>query len=243
MFGQMRRVAAITGAAVLTTAVLAGGVLAAPAAAEEGAKGGKYTEVFVTKLAALLNVDTTVLVSSIKQAGAATVDEAVAAGDLDQTAGAKLKERIEAGKFPTFGGGVRKDNGKGKGQQGGIQGILNPGEIGGALAVRLGLSTEQLRLELKSGKSLHQLGEEKGVSDADLKAVILGVVQPKLAQAVTDGKLTQAQADKVVARIQNADLTGKVLGIGGKPARDDDGKGKGKGDRGQNGKGKGKGQD
>lgn len=222
MFGQFRRAAVVAGAGVAAAAVLAGGVLAAPAAQEDGQSGaGKYADVFVTKLAGLLNIDKTTLVSSMKQAGSDTVDEAVAAGDLTERQGAQIKERIQSGEFPSFRGGGHH----GKGGHHALMGIVDPHEVGDAVAQRLGLTSEQLLQEIQSGKTLHQIGQEKGVSDADLKSTILGVVQPKLEQAVADGKLTQEQADRVVERIQNADLNRHMFSVGPKHGHGSDDRG------------------
>lgn len=238
MFGQLRRAAVMAGAGVVAAAVLAGGVLAAPPAEDNGNSGpGKYADIFVTKLASLLNIDKTTLVGAMKQAGNDTVDEAVAAGDLTQQQGDRIKERIESGEFPAFRGH------HGKGGPGMREMMAVHKEVAGALAQRLGMTSEEFRQELKSGKTLHDIGQEKGVSDADLKATILGVVQPKLDQAVADGKMTQEQADRMVERIQNADLDRHMLGAGPMPGRggDDQGGPRGRGHRGGPNGGQGQG--
>ena len=65
-----------------------------------------------------------------------------------------------------------------------------------ALAELLGLTADELRAELKDGKTLAEVAEAQGV---ELDAVVDALMAPmaeKLAQAVEDGKLSQAEADE-----------------------------------------------
>jgi hypothetical protein len=68
-----------------------------------------------------------------------------------------------------------------------------------AAAKALGMTPEQLFSELHSGKSLSDIATEKGVDlqkvyDA-MNADRIAAMKASIQQAVTDGKLTQAQAD------------------------------------------------
>jgi hypothetical protein len=69
------------------------------------------------------------------------------------------------------------------------------------LAEKLGLTSDELYAEVNSGKTITQIAEEKGVSRADLVAALETAHQESLAQAVTDGVLTQAQADSILAQM------------------------------------------
>jgi ribosomal protein S20 len=188
-------------------------VLAAPAAQQGGDNEGKYADDFVTKLASLLNVDKNTLVTDMKQAASATVDDAAAAGDVSPNQATRLKERIESGDFSHMGHGM------GHGQQGEMHAkmMANRDAIMGALASKLGITTDELQKQLHQGKTLHRIGTEHNVSDQDLKAAILSVVQPQLAEAVKNGDLSQKQAEAVVKRVQSADLdlARGVPGMGG----------------------------
>jgi hypothetical protein len=82
----------------------------------------------------------------------------------------------------------------------------NRAAIMSALAQKMGITTDELAKELRSGKTLHRVGTEHNVSDQDMKQAINGVVQPKLAASVQSGDLSQKQADAITTRIQNADL-------------------------------------
>ena len=70
-----------------------------------------------------------------------------------------------------------------------------------ALAEKLGLTSDELYGEVNSGKTIAQIAEEKGVSRADLIAALETAHQTSLAQAVTDGALTQEQADNILAQM------------------------------------------
>ncbi len=70
-----------------------------------------------------------------------------------------------------------------------------------ALTAKLGLTSDELTAELNSGKTIAQVAEEKGVSRADLIATLETAHKDSLAQAVTDGVLTQEQADNILTQM------------------------------------------
>lgn len=63
-------------------------------------------------------------------------------------------------------------------------------------ATTLGLSEQDLRAELRAGKSLADVAEEKGVPLATLKSALQKAAEDHLAEEVAEGDLTQAQADE-----------------------------------------------
>lgn len=69
-------------------------------------------------------------------------------------------------------------------------------------ATALGITADELRTELQAGSSIAQVAEAKGVSIDTVKAALKADLESRLAQAVTDGKITQAQADE---RLGDAD--------------------------------------
>jgi len=69
------------------------------------------------------------------------------------------------------------------------------------LAEAFDLTTDELNAELKSGKTLAALAEEKGLDRADLVAELESAHQAGLAQAVADGVLTQEQADAMLTQM------------------------------------------
>jgi uncharacterized protein YidB (DUF937 family) len=66
------------------------------------------------------------------------------------------------------------------------------------LADALGLTPDQLNVELASGKTLTQIAEAQGVSQDQLAAALETSVKAGLDKAVADGVLTQAQADQML---------------------------------------------
>jgi len=70
-----------------------------------------------------------------------------------------------------------------------------------ALAEKLGLTSDELYAEVNSGKTIAQVAEEQGVSRAELVAALETTHQTSLLQAVTDGALTQEQADSILVQM------------------------------------------
>lgn len=212
--------AALLAVAGLSTAVFAETPTPTPGtpAAQSTGPSQDYRQVFLSKLAAALGVDQTKLSDSTKQAGSETIDEAVQRGDLAPNRAEEMKQRIQQGEPGLFGAfGSRGGRVGGHGWFGGPRGMTGPKSeaVQQAIADKLGITVEGLRTELRSGKSLSALAQEKGVAEADLQAVVVSAVKAQLDQAVKDGKLTQQQADSMLQRIQEAPLTG----FGGKPRR------------------------
>lgn len=150
-------------------------------------------EAYLEKLAANLGVDVQKLKDAIKTTNLQTLDEKVADGSIPQDKADDLRSRIESGDAFFFGIGGHGGPG---GERGG-RGFGGPG-MGmdqAALATFLGIDGATLRTELQT-KSLATVAADHGKSRDELKAFLTDGVKTALAQAVTDGKLTQAQADE-----------------------------------------------
>lgn len=65
----------------------------------------------------------------------------------------------------------------------------------------LGLTEQELLAELREGRSLADVAEDKGVPIDQLKADLQAAAEDRLAQAVEDGRITQEQADERKAGI------------------------------------------
>lgn len=78
-----------------------------------------------------------------------------------------------------------------------------------AAASVLGLTEDELKTELASGKSLADVAKEKNVDAQKLIVAQKEAITNAINQAVKDGKLTQAQADKQLANA--ADLAEKIV--------------------------------
>ena len=70
-----------------------------------------------------------------------------------------------------------------------------------SVANSLGLTTDELNVELNSGKTLAALAEEKGLDQAALVTELEKAHKAGLAQAVADGVLTQEQADTMLSQM------------------------------------------
>ena len=79
---------------------------------------------------------------------------------------------------------------------------MRGGKFLDAAATYLGLTEDQLRTQLESGKSLADVAKAQGKSVDGLKQAILSQVQSKLDQAVKDGELTTAQRDQMLADLK-----------------------------------------
>ncbi|TMC10038.1 MAG: hypothetical protein E6J29_12550 [Chloroflexi bacterium] len=74
-----------------------------------------------------------------------------------------------------------------------------------AAAGALGITEAQLKMDLKNGQTLSQVAAAQNVSEDDFKARVSSALKPKLDAAVAAGKLTQAQEDAALAKLQQGD--------------------------------------
>jgi hypothetical protein len=82
------------------------------------------------------------------------------------------------------------------------------------VAKLLGLTPQELQTQLRSGKSLAAIAQEKGVSTDQLVTTILATPQSHLATQVKNGALTQQQADQMLQTIKTR-ITAMVQSSGG----------------------------
>jgi len=76
------------------------------------------------------------------------------------------------------------------------------GVVSDAITSLLGMTQDQIYAERSAGKTLSDIAKEKGVTDQQLIDAMLAGRQDAINQAVKDGKLTQAQADWMIARMK-----------------------------------------
>jgi hypothetical protein len=67
-----------------------------------------------------------------------------------------------------------------------------------ALAAKLNLPLATVESEFDAGKSLYQIALDHGIAQANLQAFMLEVRAQALKAAVTDGVITQTQADRML---------------------------------------------
>ncbi|NHC47276.1 hypothetical protein [Motilibacter aurantiacus] len=73
----------------------------------------------------------------------------------------------------------------------------------------IGVTEDELRTALESGKTLAQVAEGKGISQDALVDELVAAAKAELAEAVTAGRLTQAQSDSISAGLE-ARITAQV---------------------------------
>ena len=119
------------------------------------------------------------------------------------------------------GGGPGHGHGPGPGHAGpGRAGHLGPEE----LAQAIGITTDELHTQREAGKTLAQIAATKGISKDALISRLVSTAKARLATAVTDGRMTQAQSDTVSAELTDK-TTEMVDRVGPRgPGRDKDGK-------------------
>ena len=171
-------------------AVLAGGGAAIAASNGSSTSGNG----FLARVAQHLGISTEKLQDATKAAAIDQVDADLKAGRITKAQADELKARINAGQLPFFGGPGRF--GFGGFHRGGPEGIHHQ-----AAADYLGLTVAQLDTKLRSGQSLADVAKAQNKSVDGLKDAILADAKKHLDQAVSDGKMTQSQADAMYNRL------------------------------------------
>jgi len=73
----------------------------------------------------------------------------------------------------------------------------------GLLTEVLGLTPEEIKAELQAGKTIIEIAAAQGFTEEQLKEAMNAAMAAKLQQKVTDGTLTQEQADRMLQRLQD----------------------------------------
>ena len=122
------------------------------------------------------------------------IDEAVAEGRMTEEQATKLKERIEEyGPVSAIG----------RGHRGGGKGFCHGARlVAGAAGVVLGKEPAEVAEAVKAGESLAEQAEAQGMSVEDFKAALLSAVKATLQTKVDEGAITQEQADRIYAGIE-----------------------------------------
>ena len=137
-------------------------------------------------------------------------------------------------------GGMMNGYGNGDGR-GGMMGGYGPGGMMGgrgycnyddqgtmhnymisAFAKAVGLTVEQVNNRLNNGETLTQIAKAQGFTGDKLPQMVKDVWQAALNQAVSDGVITQAQADLMLQHMQDYMGEGFGLGFGNCPMWDGD---------------------
>jgi len=157
---------------------------------------GSLWDAFLDNLAAALNIQRATLDSAITTAGNRTIDDAVQQGKLTQAQGDALKSRFQNGDI-----GVLRGRGHIPGPAATVLRDL-PQAMLEAAAQKLGMTTTELLTQLRGGQTLAQIAQAKGTTEQAVIDAALAAAKTRLNQAVTDGDLTQAQADTIYTQLE-----------------------------------------
>ena len=149
-------------------------------------QAGARCDQLLAKIAQKRGVTPEQLQADIQARLLARIDAAEKAGKISSEQAAALRARVTGGNL-CHAGKVR--------QHRALRGMI------GAAAAFLGLDREQLRAQLP-GTSLVALAGKQSKSEADLVAAMVAPAKARLAKAVTGGKLSQAQADQALTKLQ-----------------------------------------
>jgi len=152
------------------------------------------SQAVIEDAAGQLGIQPSELSDALKKALENRVDQAVEDGRLTEEQADALKERIDSGAAPLVFGGFGGP-GFGHGHFGHFA------DLDGA-ATYLGLTTAELRAELEDGKTLAEIAKAEGKSVDGLIQALVKAANERIAEAVADGRLTQAQADELEADVE-----------------------------------------
>jgi predicted DNA-binding protein (UPF0251 family) len=192
---------AIAGIAVLAVAGAGGAI-----AATKLLTPGERSQAVVNDAAKQLGVDPAKLSDALKKALENQVDADVAAGRITKEQGDAIKQRIESGDYPIFGPGLGHRDHDGFSHRAPFGAKLD------AAAAYLGLTEAQLRTQLEAGKSLADVAKAQGKSVTGLVDALLADAKAKVAEAVKNGRLTQADADNLLSGLRDR-ITDVVNGV------------------------------
>lgn len=151
---------------------------------------------YITQLAANLGVSVQQLQTAISTTNLSALNSAVAAGKITQAQADKIQAALGAGNGFFFGSqGPKTPGAPGIPGRGGFFGTIN--DVEGSVATFLNITPAQLKTELQGGKSLADVATAHGQPRDSLKSFLTTQMNTEIAKAVTDGKLTQTQADQV----------------------------------------------
>ena len=203
----MRRKIVAAGVAALAVAGAGAAV-----AATSGSTPQDESKAVVDDAAQQLGVSSTALSDALKKAFEDRVDASVAAGTITKAEGDAIKSRIESQDYPMLAGpGFGHYDAHGFGHL-------------GAAATYLGLTEAELQTQLAGGKTLADVVKAQGKTVDGLVAALVADEKKQLAAAVSAERLTQTQADAMLANAQqrftdmvNGTMPGGPPGFAGPP--------------------------
>lgn len=206
--GKKLRVLGFVAAGVLVVGAASFGAVTLVHATQDDDKPAprELVDEFLSRVASKLGISQEELSGAIKSAELEMLDEAVAEGRISEERADRVRERIEEGRGflglpvrgPRIGARVIRT---------GLHLVVDPA------AEVLGMERQELVAELRDGKSLAQIAEERSVSLKELKSGILEGAEAKLQEAVSNGRLSEERADRVLQRLSERidDIVSRTL--------------------------------
>ena len=214
MKSNWKRIGVFAGLIALVGVVGLASVVSAQGPVEQGASGWERGFGWMTELRGRMGEAAAgVLGISAEEHGAVmdtarqqVIEQAVSEGVLSQEQADGMLERMESGfgfKDMPFGQGGRMS-----GEMGGEMGGRMSGRIGGpenslisVAADQLGLTVDELLAELEDGRSIADVAEQRGVDAQTIAYAYIAVRTERLDEAVAEGRITQEQADEMLAHV------------------------------------------
>lgn len=131
-----------------------------------------------------------------QRAATGLVDELQAQGKITAEQAEQIRQRIQQGEpgpwgLPGLGG---------RGHRAGMGIHMQAGRLAlDELPGFLGMTADEFWTELRSGKSVAQVAQERGKSRQEVSDFLTAKVKERLDQAVADGKITREKADQMMA--------------------------------------------
>lgn len=197
---------AVAGAAVVVTASAAGMSFGfvKPAAATQSAVDAKTPSTacagFMKHFAVEIGKSQAEINSAFQKAIADTLADEVKSGQITQAQADKLKQQL-ASQTPCT---LPSKEGRGGADKGALGAYMQ--QYLSAAASALGISETQLATDLKSGQSLSQVAAAQHVTEADFRTKLIANLTPALDKAVSDKKITAAQEQTLIHRLQTGPL-------------------------------------
>ncbi len=195
------------GSALLLLCILFGAFFAGPllASARSGQASAtptstgtnQYCQQYLQDLANRLGVSVSTLQQDKLGAAEDVLAQLVKDGKLTQNQANRIKQRLESNKACTGNGFIL---GRGIALHTLSQYLPN---IANQVAQGLNMTTDKLKAQLQSGKSLSDIAAAQGVSSSQLHTIVINAIQSALNKAVSDGNLTQQQAANIMQKLQN----------------------------------------
>ena len=204
----MRLMRSITIAAGLIATAIVGGTLIGSAAAQSSAAPtdaatlavdgtGAYCDLYLDTLASELGVDAADLPPAARAAATATINAMIEDGEIPADIGQRMLDRIaNADGSGCAALGFRFAH---KLHVAGIADWLH--DATAAAADALGIEPSELRQQMRDGASLADIAESQEVDYDTVKDAVLEATQEDLDAAVEAGRLTEARAAALLARV------------------------------------------